>query len=70
MIKPIERNFEFSDGENHDATVTETSLSLDNCFNTKITKIYAFLIGDQTVRLVFRDVLDYKLYMIRSTEKK
>lgn len=33
MSQPVTRIFEFTDGENHDATVDETSDALENCFN-------------------------------------
>ena len=35
-----------------------------------LAEILKSLVRFQTIRHTFRDVLDYKLYMIRSTEKK
>ena len=36
---------------------------------SKLRNFPTFLTGDQTVRLVFRNVLDYKLYIKKSNEK-
>ena len=47
---------------------SEGGSSFQGGLQRKLVQIHTLLTGDQTVRDVFRDVLDYKLHIFRSID--